>query len=96
VIGNRWTRINDPEIDLVGTDRQPAAKDITTAVSIKWLEASAFDTHDLARLAIHRSRLPGAGDETPVARREPSRNDRRRRAIARPGRPDGRMVILTP
>jgi len=62
-VGGYWTRINDPEIDVVGADRQPIAKHITLVGSIKWLEARPFDTHDLARLVTHRSQLPGA-DET--------------------------------
>jgi len=34
--------------------------------SIKWLEARPFDAHDLAKLIVHRSRLPGANDTTPL------------------------------
>jgi AAA+ ATPase superfamily predicted ATPase len=66
VIGGYWTRINDPEIDIVGADRGPIAKRITMVGSIKWLEAHAFDAYDLARLVVHRSRLPGADEETPM------------------------------
>lgn len=63
-IGGYWTRTNDPEIDLVGADRSPIAKRITFAGSIKWHENKPSDTHDLARLVIHRSQLPGAGENT--------------------------------
>ena len=63
-IGAYWTRTNDPEIDLVGADRGPIAKRITLAGSIKWLEQRPFDRHDLTRLLVHRSRLPGADDST--------------------------------
>lgn len=66
VIGGYWTRTNDPEIDIVGTDREPVAKQITVVGSIKWLEARPFDAHDLSRLMIHRSRLPGADQSTPL------------------------------
>lgn len=66
VIGGYWTRTNDPEIDIVGADRGPIAKRITMVGSIKWLDARAFDSHDLARLMVHRSRLPGADDSTPL------------------------------
>ncbi|MEV4808448.1 ATP-binding protein [Micromonospora avicenniae] len=63
-IGGFWTRTNDPEIDLVGADRGPIAKRITFAGSVKWLEKRPFDAHDLGRLLQHRSRLPGADEDT--------------------------------
>ncbi|WP_322778524.1 ATP-binding protein [Frankia sp. Cas4] len=66
VIGGYWTRTNDPEIDIVGADREPIAKRITMVGSIKWQNNHAFDVHDLARLAHHRSQLPGADDSTPL------------------------------
>ncbi len=66
VIGGYWTRTNDPEIDIVGADREPVAKRVTMVGSIKWKDARPFDTHDLARLMIHRSRLPGADEQTPL------------------------------
>ncbi|MBW1597459.1 ATP-binding protein [Streptomyces sp. JJ38] len=66
VIGGYWTRTNDPEIDIVGADRSPVAKKITTVGSIKWLENKPFDRRDLSRLIVHRSRLPGADDSTPL------------------------------
>jgi hypothetical protein len=34
--------------------------------SIKWLEHKRFDNHDLARLIVHRDRLPGADGDTPL------------------------------
>jgi len=65
-IGGYWTRTNDPEIDIVGADREPIAGRISLVGSIKWLDSRPFDTHDLARLATHRSRLPGAEPTTPL------------------------------
>jgi plasmid stability protein len=65
-IGGFWTRINDPEIDLVGADRGPVARRITFAGSIKWLEQRPFDGHDLGRLLLHRAQLPGADENTPL------------------------------
>jgi hypothetical protein len=65
-IGGYWTRTNDPEIDIVSADRGPVAKHITAVGSIKWLERKSFDAHDLSRLHVHRSRLPGASDSTPL------------------------------
>jgi AAA+ ATPase superfamily predicted ATPase len=66
VVGAYWTRTNDPEIDIVGADREPVAKRITCVGSVKWLESRPFDAHDLARLIVHRGRLPGADDSTPL------------------------------
>lgn len=66
VVGGYWTRSNDPEIDLVGADREPIAKRVTLVGSIKWLDNRAFDAHDLGRLAMHRAQLPGADESTPL------------------------------
>jgi AAA+ ATPase superfamily predicted ATPase len=63
-VGGYWTRTNDPEIDLVGADRDPIARRITFVGSIKWQERRPFNNHDLARLAMHRSQLPGTGTAT--------------------------------
>ncbi|WP_424531203.1 hypothetical protein ACOZ38_14875 [Sphaerisporangium viridialbum] len=65
-VGGYWTRTNDPEIDIVAADRAPVAKRVTAVGSIKWLENRPFDAHDLARLVLHRSLLPGADDTTPL------------------------------
>lgn len=64
VIGGYWTRSNDPEIDLVGADREPVAQRLTFVGSIKWQSERPFDGHDLARLGAHRAQLPGAHDTT--------------------------------
>ena len=66
IVGGYWTRTNDPEIDIVIADRQPVAKTILGVGSIKWLERTPFDRHDLAQLMVHRSQLPGATDGTPL------------------------------
>ncbi|MFT4216325.1 MAG: DUF234 domain-containing protein [Micropruina sp.] len=66
VVGGYWTRTNNPEIDIVVADRAPVAKRILAAGSIKWLENSPFDGHDLGRLQAHRFRLPGAAADTPL------------------------------
>lgn len=60
VIGGYWTRGNDVEIDIVGADRAPVARELLFLGSIKWLENSPFDDHDLAALAYHRGRLTDA------------------------------------
>ncbi|MFI7649468.1 hypothetical protein ACIBTZ_25810 [Micromonospora sp. NPDC049460] len=33
---------------------------------MKWLENRPFDVHDLNRLLLHRSRLPGADEQVPL------------------------------
>lgn len=66
VVGAYWTRTNDPEIDIVLADRAPVAKAITGVGSIKWLENRPFNNHDLSRLVVHRSQLPGGSDSTPL------------------------------
>ncbi|MEV5748035.1 DUF234 domain-containing protein [Actinoallomurus sp. NPDC052308] len=65
-VGGYWTRTNDPEIDVVGADRAPVAKAVTCVGSIKWLEKRPFGGADLGRLIVHRSKLPGADDSTPL------------------------------
>lgn len=84
VIGGYWTRTNDPEIDIVGADRGPVAKRITFVGSVKWLENRPFDDHDLAKLVVHRSQLPGADDGTPLL------------AVARSGGGGGPVTVMTP
>lgn len=56
-VGAYWTRSNDVEIDLVGADREPVAKRLLFVGSVKWLEKSPFDSHDLAALHKHRAAL---------------------------------------
>jgi AAA+ ATPase superfamily predicted ATPase len=56
-IGGYWTRTNDVEIDIVGADREPIAHELTFLGSIKWLENSPFDNHDLTELQRHRHRI---------------------------------------
>jgi len=58
VVGAYWTRSNDVEIDLVGADREPVAKRLLFLGSIKWLEKTAFDNHDLAALQSTEQRSP--------------------------------------
>lgn len=63
-VGGYWTRTNDVEIDIVGADRAPIAKERIFVGSIKWLEQSPFDRHDLA--ALHRHRAALTGEPVPV------------------------------
>jgi hypothetical protein len=57
VAGGYWTRSNDVEIDIVGADREPVAKQLLFLGSVKWLETGQFDDHDLVALQRHRDRI---------------------------------------
>jgi hypothetical protein len=56
-IGSYWTRSNDVEIDIVGADRQPVARQLLFLGSVKWLETAQFDDHDLVALQRQRDRV---------------------------------------
>lgn len=56
-VGAYWNRSSTIEIDIVGADREPIAKDVHFLGSIKWLERSPFNSHDLAVLQKHRAAL---------------------------------------
>jgi hypothetical protein len=56
-IGGYWTRSNDVEIDIVGADREPVARELLFLGSVKWLETGQFDDHDLVALQRHRGRV---------------------------------------
>lgn len=57
-VGGWWNRAFQPEIDLVGADRAPAARQIYYAGSVKWLDRP-FDDHDLAALQRDVTAVPG-------------------------------------
>ncbi len=57
VIGAYWTRSNSIEIDVVGADHEPVARQLLFLGSIKWLENSTFDGHDLLALQRHRATI---------------------------------------
>ena len=65
-VGGYWTRTNVPEVDLIGADRAPLARNVTFAGSIKWLEDKPFDSGDLGALAAATSLVPGADERTPL------------------------------
>ncbi|MEV0729513.1 DUF234 domain-containing protein [Polymorphospora sp. NPDC050346] len=56
-IGGYWTRTNDVEIDIVGADRGPVARELLFVGSIKWLDRDTFDVRDLTALQRQRDRL---------------------------------------
>jgi hypothetical protein len=62
-IGGWWNRQNNPEVDLVGADRAPVAREVHFVGSIKCL-GRPFDRRDLDQLIRHRPAVPGAGEHT--------------------------------
>ncbi|MQY20226.1 ATP-binding protein [Nocardia macrotermitis] len=58
-VGGWWNRQNNPELDLIGADRQPVAGSVHFVGSIKWLEDRPFDRHDYDSLARAVLAVPG-------------------------------------
>ncbi|WP_328410184.1 ATP-binding protein [Nocardia sp. NBC_00403] len=65
-IGGWWNRQNNPEIDLVGADREPVAGAVHFIGSIKWLEDRTFDRHDYDALTRAILSVPGTDIHTPL------------------------------
>jgi hypothetical protein len=63
VVGGWWNRANNPEIDLIGADRQAPAGRIGFIGSIKWLENSPFGNRELGILARDAQDVPGAEED---------------------------------
>jgi hypothetical protein len=57
-VGGWWNRAFQPEIDLIGADRAPVARNIYYAGSVKWL-GRPFDAGDLADLRRDAVAVPG-------------------------------------
>lgn len=65
-IGGWWNRRNNPEIDLVGADREPVARHVHFLGSIKWLENGSFGRHEYDSLVRDMLAVPGADPTTPL------------------------------
>jgi len=65
-LGGWWNRQHNPEIDLVGADREPVARRIHFLGSVKWLENRPFGRQDYDSLARGMLAVPGAGPATPL------------------------------
>ncbi|GAA3377358.1 hypothetical protein GCM10020367_52730 [Streptomyces sannanensis] len=57
-VGGWWNRQFSPEIDIIGADRSPVARQLFFAGSIKWL-GTPFDRRDLAELHQGAAQVPG-------------------------------------
>jgi uncharacterized protein len=65
-LGGWWNRQNNPEIDLVGADRDPVARRIHFLGSVKWLENQPFGRREYDNLVRDMLAVPGAGPATPL------------------------------
>lgn len=65
-IGGWWNRQNNPELDLIGADREPVAGTVHFVGSIKWLEDRPFDRHDYDALTRGILAVPGTRFDTPL------------------------------
>jgi uncharacterized protein len=63
-VGGWWNRQNNPEIDLVGADRGPAAKQVHFLGSIKWLETQPFGRREYDALVRDTLAVPGVDETT--------------------------------
>lgn len=65
-VGGYWNRTGTIEVDLVGGDAWPVAKNVAFLGSIKWRERRRFGERDLDELASRRAQVPGASEKTPL------------------------------
>ncbi|MGW0625611.1 ATP-binding protein [Streptomyces sp. NPDC002758] len=65
-IGGWWNRQNNPEIDLIGADREPVARQVHFVGSVKWLETQPFGRHEYDALVRDMLAVPGTAPDTPL------------------------------
>ncbi|MGW0757224.1 ATP-binding protein [Streptomyces sp. NPDC002814] len=65
-VGGWWNRQNNPEVDLIGADREPVAGAVHFVGSIKWLESQPFGRREYDTLVRDMLAVPGAGPDTPL------------------------------
>ncbi|MEU1947165.1 ATP-binding protein [Streptomyces sp. NPDC059474] len=65
-VGGWWNRQNNPEIDLIGVDREPVAGAVHFIGSVKWLESHPFGRREYDALARDMLAVPGAEPDTPL------------------------------
>ncbi|MBT2544092.1 AAA family ATPase [Streptomyces sp. ISL-44] len=59
-VGGWWNRQNNPEIDLIGADREPVAGRVHFIGSVKWLESQPFGRREYDALVRDMLAVPGA------------------------------------
>lgn len=62
--GGYWNRTGTIEVDLVGGDSRPVAKQVAFLGSIKWRERGRFTRRDALEVAEWRAQVPGADERT--------------------------------
>ena len=65
-VGGWWNRQNNPEIDLVGADRDPVAGAVHFVGSVKWQDDQGFGRREYDALARDAMAVPGASVDTPL------------------------------
>jgi uncharacterized protein len=65
-VGGWWNRQNNPEVDLIGADREPVARHVHFAGSVKWLETQAFGRREYEALVRDAAAVPGITEDTPL------------------------------
>lgn len=65
-VSSFWNRTHTAEVDLVGGDKLPSAREIGFVGEIKWRQQGAFTRADASSLIERRSFVPGAGASTPL------------------------------
>ncbi|MDQ0932374.1 ATP-binding protein [Streptomyces turgidiscabies] len=65
-VGGWWNRQNSPEIDLIGADREPVARQVHFVGSVKWLENQPFGRHEYDALVRDMLAVPGTTPATPL------------------------------
>lgn len=63
-VGGWWNRQNNPEIDLIGADREPVAGAVHFVGSVKWLESQPFGWREYDTLVRDASTVPGSDPDT--------------------------------
>lgn len=62
--GGYWNRTGAIEVDLVGGDTWPVAKQVAFVGSVKWRQKRRFGRAEALELASRRSQVPGANEKT--------------------------------
>ncbi|MDX2704863.1 ATP-binding protein [Streptomyces sp. PA03-6a] len=65
-VGGWWNRQNNPEVDLVGADREPVATQVHFVGSVKWFDTHPFGRHEYEALVRDVTAVPGATPATPL------------------------------
>lgn len=63
-VGGYWTRKDDLEVDLVGTEKKTRSRRVAFVGSIKWRESIPFGGRDLGHVAAQRGQVPGTDEDT--------------------------------